>query len=398
MAGNSSRRGAVRKPSTKKAKVVGAGGRNKSSLEGRGPTPKAVDRPYHPAAKKAAAAKKSVAKKAAPSKSAPPSRAKGASAAGGRAEVGRAGRTEGGRAPASRGGAPASRGGAPRAAASRGGSTRSTSSRTSTSSSRSTSSRTSTSSRAPRKTGRPAAGDWVIGRNATLEALQAGIPVDAVYVMTGIDMDERIREVLDICRARRLNLLDASRSDLDRMTNKSAHQGLAMRVPAYTYADASTFPKVALPLIMVLDGITDTRNLGAIIRSCAAFGATGVVISERRAASVTPAAWKTSAGAAARIPVAQVTNIARTLKEYKQAGCFVIGMDADGDDFIHEAAAKLCDGPTVIVIGAEGDGISRLVRETCDIIAQIPMTTSTESLNASVAASVALYEAARVRR
>ena len=391
MAGNSSRRGAVRKPSTKKAKVVGAGGRNKSSLEGRGPTPKAVDRPYHPAAKKAAAAKKSVAKKAAPSKSAAPSRAKGASAAGGRAEVGRAGRTEGGR-------APASRAGAPRAAASRGGSTRSTSSRTSTSSSRSTSSRTSTSSRAPRKTGRPAAGDWVIGRNATLEALQAGIPVDAVYVMTGIDMDERIREVLDICRARRLNLLDASRSDLDRMTNKSAHQGLAMRVPAYTYADASTFPKVALPLIMVLDGITDTRNLGAIIRSCAAFGATGVVISERRAASVTPAAWKTSAGAAARIPVAQVTNIARTLKEYKQAGCFVIGMDADGDDFIHEAAAKLCDGPTVIVIGAEGDGISRLVRETCDIIAQIPMTTSTESLNASVAASVALYEAARVRR
>jgi len=379
MAGNSSRRGAVRKPSTKKAKVVGAGGRNKSSLEGRGPTPKAVDRPYHPAAKKAAAAKKSVAKKAAPSKSAAPSRAKGASAAGGRAEVGRAGRTEGGR-------APASRAGAPRAAASRGGSTRSTSSRTSTS------------SRAPRKTGRPAAGDWVIGRNATLEALQAGIPVDAVYVMTGIDMDERIREVLDICRARRLNLLDASRSDLDRMTNKSAHQGLAMRVPAYTYADASTFPKVALPLIMVLDGITDTRNLGAIIRSCAAFGATGVVISERRAASVTPAAWKTSAGAAARIPVAQVTNIARTLKEYKQAGCFVIGMDADGDDFIHEAAAKLCDGPTVIVIGAEGDGISRLVRETCDIIAQIPMTTSTESLNASVAASVALYEAARVRR
>ena len=293
--------------------------------------------------------------------------------------MGRAGRTEGGR-------APASRAGAPRAAASRGGSTRSTSSRTSTS------------SRAPRKTGRPAAGDWVIGRNATLEALQAGIPVDAVYVMTGIDMDERIREVLDICRARRLNLLDASRSDLDRMTNKSAHQGLAMRVPAYTYADASTFPKVALPLIMVLDGITDTRNLGAIIRSCAAFGATGVVISERRAASVTPAAWKTSAGAAARIPVAQVTNIARTLKEYKQAGCFVIGMDADGDDFIHEAAAKLCDGPTVIVIGAEGDGISRLVRETCDIIAQIPMTTSTESLNASVAASVALYEAARVRR
>ena len=391
MAGNSSRRGAVRKPSTKKAKVVGAGGRNKSSLEGRGPTPKAVDRPYHPAAKKAAAAKKSVAKKAAPSKSAAPSRAKGASveggrAAGGRAAGGRAGRTEGGRAPASRGGAPAGRAGAPRAAASRGGSTRSTSSRTSTS------------SRAPRKTGRPAAGDWVIGRNATLEALQAGIPVDAVYVMTGIDMDERIREVLDICRARRLNLLDASRSDLDRMTNKSAHQGLAMRVPAYTYADASTFPKVALPLIMVLDGITDTRNLGAIIRSCAAFGATGVVISERRAASVTPAAWKTSAGAAARIPVAQVTNIARTLKEYKQAGCFVIGMDADGDDFIHEAAAKLCDGPTVIVIGAEGDGISRLVRETCDIIAQIPMTTSTESLNASVAASVALYEAARVRR
>ena len=360
MAGNSSRRGAVRKSAPKKsakAKTPGTGGKNRAGLAGRGPTPKAVDRPYHPAAKRAAAAKKAAAKKSAgktPTSGKPGSTAGSRGPAKGRAAAGAGTRAAGTRTPRTA-----------RATATRG-------------------------PKVP-------TGDWVIGRNATLEALQAEVPTDAVYVMVGIDMDDRVRETIDICRRRRLPLMEASRSDLDRMTNKAAHQGIAMKVPAFKYADAATFTSATLPLIVVLDGITDPRNLGAIVRSAAAFGATGVAVGQRRAVGMTASAWKTSAGAAARIPVAQVTNIARTLQDFKKAGCFVIGMDASGDQSIAGAVEQLGDGPVVIVIGAEGEGISRLVRETCDVVAQIPMSGEVESLNASVAASVALYEVSRRR-
>jgi 23S rRNA (guanosine2251-2'-O)-methyltransferase len=141
--------------------------------------------------------------------------------------------------------------------------------------------------------------------------------------------------------------------------------------------------------------VTDPRNLGAVVRSAAGFGAHGVVIPERRAAGMTASAWKTSAGAAARIPVAQATNLVRALKDLQEAGCMVVGLAADGEVSLPDL--DLADGPLVLVVGSEGDGLGRLVAETCDQLVSIPMTNQLESLNAGVAAGVALYEIARRR-
>ena len=150
-----------------------------------------------------------------------------------------------------------------------------------------------------------------------------------------------------------------------------------------------------LPLIVALDGVTDPRNLGAIIRSVAAFGGHGVVVPSRRSVGMTASAWKTAAGAAARIPVAQATNLTRALEAYRKAGFFVIGLDADGD--VELPGLALADRPLVVVVGSEGKGLSRLVRETCDQIVSIPMAGQLESLNAGVAASVALYSISQAR-
>jgi 23S rRNA (guanosine2251-2'-O)-methyltransferase len=141
--------------------------------------------------------------------------------------------------------------------------------------------------------------------------------------------------------------------------------------------------------------VTDPRNLGAVIRSAAGFGAHGVVIPERRAAGMTASAWKSSAGAAARIPVAQTVNLVRQLKAFQDAGCMVVGLAADGDVALPDL--DLADGPLVLVVGSEGDGLSRLVSETCDQLLSIPMANNVESLNAGVAASVALYAIAQAR-
>jgi len=182
------------------------------------------------------------------------------------------------------------------------------------------------------------------------------------------------------------------------------HQGLAARVPAYEYAHPTDLLEAATergeaPLIVVLDSVTDPRNLGAVVRSAAGFGAHGVVIPERRAARMTAAAWKTSAGAAARIPVAQVTNLVRTLKDFQEAGCQVVGLAADGDLTLPDLLADpdLAAGPLVLVVGSEGDGLGRLVAETCDRLVSIPMSSSLESLNAGVAASITLYALAQHR-
>ncbi len=144
---------------------------------------------------------------------------------------------------------------------------------------------------------------------------------------------------------------------------------------------------------MALDSVTDPRNLGAVVRSASGFGAHGVVIPERRAARMTAAAWKTSAGAAARIPIAQATNLVRTLKEFQDAGCQVVGLAADGDLTLPDLLGDpdLAAGPLVVVVGSEGDGLGRLVGETCDRLVSIPMTSTLESLNAGVAASITLY-------
>ena len=309
MAGNSSRRGAIRK--SKKGATSGSGGQGRQALRGRGPTPRAEERTGHPAARRAAKA---------------------------------------------------------------------------------------TAARPKRN---PEAPELLVGRNPVAEALRAKVPATALYVAIGIESDERVTDAVRLAGKRGISLLEVSRGELDRMTGGLLHQGIALQVPPFAYTTlpdiiARASESTTAPLLVALDGVTDPRNLGAIIRSAVAFGAHGVLLPSRRAAAVTAAAWRTSAGTAARIPVAQVTNLVRALRDCQQAGYFVAGLDADGSTSLDDLQAA--DGPFVVVVGSEGRGLSRLVGETCDLTVSIPMAGPAESLNASVAAAVALAEVARRRR
>jgi 23S rRNA (guanosine2251-2'-O)-methyltransferase len=345
MAGNSSRRGATRKSGSKKGAQLGSGGQGRQALEGRGPTPKATERPYHPAAKRAAAAER-------------------------RGPVAGTRRTAGGS------GGPGGAGGAGARSSRSAGGSRGTK-------------------------GVSATHEIVSGRNSVVEALRAGIPVSTVYYATRIEVDDRTREILAAVTNRGLPLLEVTKVELDRLTDGSVHQGVAIQVPPYAYAEPDDLLDAAAeagaaPLIVALDGVTDPRNLGAVLRSAGAFGAHGVVVPERRAAGVTASAWKVSAGAAARVPVARATNLTRALEGYRQAGCFVVGLDGGGDT--DTSALPFADDGLVLVVGSEGKGLSRLVREHCDAIASIPIASAVESLNAGVAAGIALYEVSRQRR
>ena len=348
MPGNSQRRGAMRRPGSKKGATVGTGGQSRKSLQGKGPTPPASERAKHPAARRAAATTRST------DRNATDRNATDRKAGGGNS-------TE------------------------RGSTSRNSTDRTSA-------------SRGPRST--RGSSEMVAGRNSVVEALRAAVPVKALYVATRIDTDERVREALRTAGELGIPLLEASRTDLDRLTNGAVHQGLVLQVPPYRYAHPDDLLQAAKasrrpPLLVALDGVTDPRNLGAVVRSAAAFGGHGVIGPERRAAGMTASAWKTSAGAAARVPVARATNLTRALQELKQAGLFVVGLDAGGDVLLPDL--DLATGPIVLVAGSEGKGLSRLVREQCDAIVSIPMLSGTESLNAGVAAGVALYEVARRR-
>lgn len=250
----------------------------------------------------------------------------------------------------------------------------------------------------PERAGRRAAPDGpelVTGRNPVVEALRAGVPASTLYVMTGVS-DDRVREAIKLAADAGVPLLETGRAELDRLTDHAVHQGIALQVPEYSYAHPDDLlTRGTPPLIVALDGVTDPRNLGAIVRSAAAFGAHGVLVPSRRAAGVTAGAWKASAGTLASIPVARATNLVRALKSYQSAGLFVAGLDARGTTGIDalEAAAE----PLVLVVGSEGKGLSRLVAETCDLLVGIPMPGKAESLNAGVAGSIALYEIARRR-
>ncbi|MFH8490806.1 23S rRNA (guanosine(2251)-2'-O)-methyltransferase RlmB [Streptomyces longisporoflavus] len=243
--------------------------------------------------------------------------------------------------------------------------------------------------------------EMVVGRNSVVEALREGVPASTLYVQQFIDNDERVREALQLAGERGgIHLMEAPRPELDRMTNGLNHQGLVLQVPPYEYAHPDELAAAAYdvgqdPLIVALDGVTDPRNLGAVVRSVSAFGGHGVVVPERRAAGMTAGAWKTSAGAAARTPVARATNLTRVLEAYKKDGLAIVGLAADGEHEVGDLAAL--SGPVVVVIGSEGKGLSRLVGETCDYRVRIPMPGGTESLNAGVAAGVVLYEASRQR-
>jgi 23S rRNA (guanosine2251-2'-O)-methyltransferase len=237
--------------------------------------------------------------------------------------------------------------------------------------------------------------ELVTGRNAVVEALRAGIPASTLYVMTGA-ADDRIRESIKLATDAGVPLLETGKAELDRLTDRAVHQGIALQVPEYDYAHPDDLLHRGSPaLIVALDGVTDPRNLGAVVRSAAAFGAHGVLVPERRAAGVTAGAWKTSAGTLASVPVARATNLVRALKSYQKAGLFVAGLDARGANGIDSLDAAT--GPLVLVVGSEGKGLSRLVAETCDLLVNIPMPGKAESLNAGVAGGIALYEIARHR-
>ena len=241
--------------------------------------------------------------------------------------------------------------------------------------------------------------ELLVGRNPVLEALRARVPATALYVAQGIEIDDRVNEVVRTSADRGIAILEISRAELDRMTGGVLHQGLGLQVPPFAYEQFEDLLAAALeqpaPLLVALDGVTDPRNLGAVIRSAAAFGAQGVFVPERRAAGITATAWRTSAGAAARVPVSQVTNLTRAIKACQQAGFIVVGLDADGETDLYDLEVAV--GPLVVVVGSEGRGLSRLVGETCDLRVGIPMASTVESLNASVAAAVTLAEVARRR-
>ena len=247
---------------------------------------------------------------------------------------------------------------------------------------------------------RSASTELVVGRNPVIECLHARVPATALYIAQGTRNDDRLTEAVQLAHSRSIPLIEVPRLELDSMTGNGLHQGVGLQIPPFEYADVfdligTVADSKEQGMIVVLDNITDPRNLGAVIRSTAAFGGQGVVIPERRSASVTAVAWRTSAGTAARLPVAKATNITRVLKEFQQNGYQVVGLDAGGDTTYDSYDGT---GPVVIVVGSEGKGLSRLVRETCDVLVSVPTTSWVESLNASVAAGVVLSEFSRQRR
>ncbi|MBQ3308801.1 MAG: 23S rRNA (guanosine(2251)-2'-O)-methyltransferase RlmB [Aeriscardovia sp.] len=244
----------------------------------------------------------------------------------------------------------------------------------------------------------------VIGRNAVVEALRARVPASELYIATRLEQDDRTRNAIRIASQEGLSILEADRLEIDRIARSRNHQGIVLKIKPYQYADLSQLMDKAenqskalgtAPLFIALDGVTDAQNLGAVIRSAAAFGADGIILPERRAASMTAGAWKVSAGAAAHLPVARVTNLNRTLDEMHKRGYYAIGLDGGGVAAVGKTGFE--SDPLVIVLGSEGKGINHLTYEKCDVIAGIPISAQVESLNASVAAGISLYATTRAR-
>jgi 23S rRNA (guanosine2251-2'-O)-methyltransferase len=239
--------------------------------------------------------------------------------------------------------------------------------------------------------------DTVAGRNAVVEALRAGIPAKELVVAVGVDVDERLNESIRLSQKMGIGIREVERRQIENMTGIANHQGVALIVKPFQYSSQKEiFARAKEPaLFIAVDGVTDPRNIGAIARSAAAFSADGLLIPERRNASLTAAAWKTSAGAAARLPIAQITNLARSIDDAKAYGCFIVGLDGDADTTVD--SMEIADQPLYVIVGSEGKGLSRLVREKCDLLISIPMSSAVESLNASVAMSIALYAIDRKR-
>ena len=236
------------------------------------------------------------------------------------------------------------------------------------------------------------------GRNAVIEALRAGTSIDKIYIQTG-ETDRTLGHIASTARAAGIVVVDADKRKLDFMSRTKAHQGVIALTSVREYVSVEDILAVARekgenPLLVVCDEISDPHNLGAIIRTAECAGAHGVIIPKRRSAGLTSIVGKTSAGAVSYVPVARVPNIAALLKDLQKAGVWVFGTAAEGNTTLYDADLK---GPAAIVIGSEGDGMTRLVREGCDFLVSIPMKGKISSLNASAAAAILLYEAVRQR-
>lgn len=236
------------------------------------------------------------------------------------------------------------------------------------------------------------------GRNAVTEALRAGAAIDKVYIARG-ETDAALGHIAAKAKAAGAVVVDVDRRKLDYMSRTHSHQGVIAVSAVREYADVEDILEQArekgeAPLIVVCDELSDPHNLGAVIRTAECAGAHGVIIPKRRSAGLTAVVAKTSAGAVSYVPVARVPNLTTTLKDLKKQGVWVFGAAAGGTTPLYQADLK---GPAAIVIGSEGSGMSRLVEETCDFIVSIPMKGQINSLNASAAAAILLYEAVRQR-
>ena len=251
-----------------------------------------------------------------------------------------------------------------------------------------------------RRDGLTAEADGVIeGRNAVIEALRAGTAIDKIYLQKG-ETDRTLGHVASKARAAGIVVVEADRRKLDAMSRTHAHQGVIALSAVREYAGVEDILRAAAdrgepPLVVVCDEISDPQNLGAIIRTAECAGAHGVIIPKRRSAGLTAVVAKTSAGAVSYLPVARVPNLPSALKALKKQGIWIFGAAAGGSASLYEADLRL---PAAIVIGSEGDGMGRLVQESCDFLVSIPMRGRISSLNASAAAAVLLYEALRQRR
>lgn len=236
------------------------------------------------------------------------------------------------------------------------------------------------------------------GRNAVMEALRAGTAIDKLYVARG-GTDRTLGRLVAQAKQAGAVISECDRRKLDAMSETHSHQGVIAVAAAQAYASVADILRAAAdrgepPLAVVCDEISDPHNLGAIIRSAECAGAHGVIIPKRRSAGLTAVVAKTSAGAVSHLPVARVSNIPALLKELQKEGLWIFGAAAEGDKSLYEADFR---SPAAIVIGSEGSGMSRLVRESCDFLVSIPMKGRVSSLNASAAAAVLLYEALRQR-
>ena len=236
------------------------------------------------------------------------------------------------------------------------------------------------------------------GRNAVIEALRTGTAIDKIYIAKG-ETDKTLGHIASKARDAGIVVVDADRRKLDNMSRTHSHQGVIALAAVREYVTVDTILKIAeekgeKPLLVVCDEISDPHNLGAILRTAECAGAHGVIIPKRRSAGLTAIVAKTSAGAVSYVPVARVANISATLKELQDQGVWVFGTAAGGNTTLYNADLK---GAAAIVIGSEGDGMSRLVAESCDFLVSIPMKGKISSLNASAAAAILLYEAVRQR-